>query len=552
MTIFKLRLRAFPALLLVTLAGCQVSSGAYRYEGFGNFERSITTSSSEAQEYFNQGMQLLYGFNHDEAIRSFKQAALLDPGSPMPWWGVAYANGVNINNDKMSAENSTDARSAADKAMERINDASPSEQALVRAIDARYSLPIPEDRAPLDQAYAAAMGEAFQAHPNDADIAAIYADALMNLQPWDYWEKDGQPKGRALEILSVLESALELDPSHPGANHFYIHTAEASEDPDRAVLAADRLRHLVPGSGHLVHMPSHIYIRVGRYSDAVESNRAAVAADRKYFATAPAPAMYAIYYAHNLHFLAYAAMMSGRYEDAITAARALEAEMPKGALREYAGLVDGIMPTTLHVLIRFGKWEQVLLEPEYEDWRFISVATRLYARSIANSALGQTAEARKEMELFFEAVANIPEEWHVLDNQIGEVMPIATAMIEGELLYREGRFDEAFAALRLGIEAEDALVYREPPAWMLPVRHALGALLMGANRFEEAEAVYREDLKHLRNNGWALLGLQKSLLAQGRADEAKALEAKLEAAWLDADVVPQSSCYCEPGVEITP
>ena len=208
--ISTLRSRLFSTILLATLAGCQTSPGAHRYEGFGNFERPITTSSSEAQEYFNQGMQLLYGFNHDEAIRSFQQAAWLDPSSPMPWWGVAYANGVNINNDKMTAENSSDARSAADKAMERIDAASPSEQALVRAVDARYSLPIPDDRAPLDQAYAAAMGEAFRAHPNDADIAAIYADALMNLQPWDYWENDGQPKGRALEIMSVLEAAMEL------------------------------------------------------------------------------------------------------------------------------------------------------------------------------------------------------------------------------------------------------------------------------------------------------------------------------------------------------
>ncbi|MFT6040969.1 MAG: tetratricopeptide (TPR) repeat protein, partial [Gammaproteobacteria bacterium] len=546
-----LRSRVLSALLLVTLAGCQTSAGTYRYEGFGNFERSIATSSSEAQEYFNQGMQLLYGFNHDEAIRSFHQAALLDPETPMPWWGIAYANGININDPAMSAQRSLDARAAADKAMDLIETASPSERALIYAVNARYELPIPDDRGPLDQAYATAMGVAYRGHPNDVDIASLYADALMNLQPWDYWENDGKPKGRATEIMEVLETAMELDPSHPGANHFYIHAAEASQDPDRAVPAADRLRSLVPGSGHLVHMPSHIYIRVGRYSDAVDSNRAAVKADRAYFATAPAPAMYAIYYAHNLHFLAYAAMMSGRYEDAMTAARSLEAEMPKDALRDFAGLAEGIMPTTFHVLIRFGEWEQILLEPEYEDWRLVSVATRFYARSIANSALGRTGEARKEMALFFQAVNEIPDEWYVFNNQIAKVMPIATAMIEGELLYREGRFEEAFATLRLGIEAEDALVYDEPPAWMLPVRHALGALLMGDSRFEEAEAVYLEDLKRNRNNGWALLGLQKSLEGQGRDGEAKALDGKLEAAWIDADVTPQSSCYCEPGLETT-
>ena len=507
----------------------------------------MTTNSEQAQKFFDQGMQLLYGFNHDEAIRSFQQAAELDPDAPMPWWGIAYANGVDLNNAAMSDQASATARAAADKALERLEEATPVEQSLVVAISERYEYPAPEDRSGLDRAYARSMQEAYAFFPHDADVATLYADALMNMQPWDYWENDGAPKGRIVEILEVLQGVLRENPNHPGANHFYIHAAEASQDPDQAEAAADRLIHLVPGAGHLVHMPSHIYIRVGRYSDAVDSNAAAVIADRAYFAKAPAPTEYAMYYGHNLHFLAYAAMMSGRYEDAMTAARALEAEMPEAVLQDMAGLIDGIMPTTLHVLIRFGKWEQVLLEPEYPEWRFVSRAVRHYARSIANSALGRTDAAREEMEHFFAALDEIPEDWFIFNNKVSTVMPIARAMIEGELLYREGRTDEAFAILRKGIEAEDALVYDEPPAWMLPVRHALGALLMGDQRFAEAEAVYREDLKRNRKNGWALLGLQKSLLAQQRNQEAMALDADVAAAWKLADVQPKSSCYCEPG-----
>ena len=255
-----------------------------------------------------------------------------------------------------------------------------------------------------------------------------------------------------------------------------------------------------------------------------------------------------MYYGHNLHFLAYAAMMSGRYEDAIKAARDLEAEMPKDALEAYAGLIEGIMPTTFHVMIRFGKWEKILAEPEYEgDYRLVSKAVRRYARSIAYSALGDTENARAELAAFEYAMASVPGEWYMFNNQVSTVLPIAEAMIKGELLFREGKHDEAFAILRKGAEAEDALVYDEPPGWMLPVRHALGALLMSAERYVEAEQVYREDLERNRNNGWGLLGLKQSLMAQGRMDEAFALEPAVAEAWEKADVMPTSSCYCEPG-----
>ncbi|HUF62614.1 MAG TPA: hypothetical protein VMN36_11115 [Verrucomicrobiales bacterium] len=531
--------------------GCKPSAPAtpeaQLYPGFGNYHRPIATSSETAQQWFDQGMQLLYGFNHDEAIRSFQEAGKQDPASPMPWWGIAYAHGININDPQMSEERSKAAREAAGEALERLDAASPVEAALVHAVSARYAWPAPEDRKPLDEAYALAMGEAYESFPSDPDVAALYAESLMNLQPWDYWDKEGNPKGRIEEIVRVLEGVMDAHPRHPGANHFYIHAVEASSDPDRAAPAADRLLELVPGSGHLVHMPSHVYVRVGRYSDAVDANRVAIAADRAYFELAPKPAMYAVYFGHNLHFLAYASMMSSRYEVAIQAARELERDMPEDALREYAALIEGIMPTTLHVLIRFGKWEEILKEPDYPEHRLVSRAVWRYARSIAYSALGRTQEAQEELTQFETAAGQIPEEWFMFNNKVNTVLPIARAMIEGELLFRQGKKDEAYTVLRQGIEAEDALVYDEPPGWMLPVRHALGALLMSDGRFAEAEKIYREDLARNRNNGWGLLGLQQSLRAQEKSAEADDLEPALANAWAAADVKPTSSCYCEPG-----
>jgi tetratricopeptide (TPR) repeat protein len=540
---------AFVAAVVVVLYGCQKeapSNGGLIYEGFGNYERSISTESESAQQWFNQGMQLMYGFNHDEAIRSFEQAAAADPSSPMPWWGIAYCNGMNINDPEMTEDRSRVAWEASQEAMARIDGASPVETALVHAVAQRYAWPAPEDRGALEQKYADAMEAVYEEFPDDPDVASLFAEALMDLQPWDYWNDAGEPVGRTEEFVGVIERALETHPLHPGANHFFIHAIEASSEPDRAIDAADRLTEIVPGSGHLVHMPSHIYIRVGRYPDAAKSNIAAIEVDRAYLAKAPAPGLYAAYYGHNLHFLAFAAMMSGNYEQAIQAARDLEAEMPESAVREFAGLIEGIMPATFHVLIRFGKWEQILEEPEYPEWRLVSRAVRRYARSIANSALGRTEEARVELAAFEEAMAEVPEEWWIFNNRVDQVLPIARAMINGELLFREGRREEAYAILREGVAAEDALVYDEPPGWMLPVRHALGALLMADGRYAEAEEVYREDLRRNRDNGWSLTGLQLALRKQELDSEAEELTPRLGMAFNDADTRPSSSCYCEP------
>jgi tetratricopeptide (TPR) repeat protein len=374
---------------VVLLSGCQKQApgkDARIYEGFGNYERTISTERESAQQWFNQGMQLMYGFNHDEAIRSFEQAAAADPSSPMPWWGIAYCNGININDMQMTQERSRFAWEASQEALARIDAGSPVEAALIGAVAERYAWPAPEDRRELDQRYADAMQAVYQEFPDDPDVAALFAEGLMDLQPWDYWTDSGEPKGRTAEFVSIIERALDTHPQHPGANHFLIHALEASSDPDRAIEAADRLTEIVPGSGHLVHMPSHIYIRVGRYADAARSNIDAIQVDRAYLAEAPTPGLYAMYYGHNLHFLSFASMMSGNFQQAIQAARDLEAEMPESALRDFAGLIEGIMPANFHVLIRFGKWEQILEEPDYPEWRLVSRAVRRYARSIANSA----------------------------------------------------------------------------------------------------------------------------------------------------------------------
>lgn len=536
------------------LSGCQstraidtIEVGSRLYDNFGTYHRAVSTDSPEAQMWFDQGIQLLYGYNHDEAIRSFRAAAEVDPNCAMAWWGIAYAAGLHINNPVMSEFQSTLAWQATEQALARLDYASPVERSLIRAVAERYAWPIPEDRAPLDQAYAEAMGLAWEQFPEDPDVGALYAESLMNLQPWDLWTKEGEPKGRTLEIVSTLERVIEIAPNHPGANHFYIHAVEASNTPDRAVAAAERLGSLVPGSGHLVHMPSHIFIRVGRFEEAVLSNQRAVAADRAYFAVAPEPEFYSLYYVHNIHMLAYAAMMNGQSKVAIQAARELERDIPQNFLREWAFIADGFMPVVYHVLIRFGKWEEVLAEPAPPEWRYLSVASWRYARGVAYSALGKVEDARQELAAFEKAAAAIPDNWMVGNSKASDVMNVARQMLIGELAYREGRHDEAFAALRKGVELEGQLNYDEPPDWMQPVRHALGALLMGAGRYAEAEQVYRDDLAQNNENGWALLGLSNALRAQGKVDQADQLDADRARLWANADVSPTSSCYCEPG-----
>ena len=559
--------RRLPAALLLAaglaLGGCANSSHttctaaepaiapgkAALYAGLNGYHRTVTTSSPEAQRWFDQGIQLLYGFNHDEAIRSFRAAAAADPDCAMAHWGEAYALGLHINNPQMGEEQSRLAYEAAQRALAVIDHAAPAEQRLIRAVALRYAWPIPEDRRPLDEAYADAMEAAYADFPADPDVGALFAESLMNLQPWDLWTHEGTPKGRTLEILEVLEHTIAVDEDHPGANHFYIHAIEASPWPERGLPSAERLVGLVPGSGHLVHMPSHIFIRTGRYSEAADANTRAIGADETYFSSAPAPDFYSLYYLHNVHFLAYASMMEGRYEAALAAATKIETNIPADFLRENVKFADGFMPTKLHVFIRFGKWEEILREPAPEDYRLLSRAERHYARSVALANLGRIGQAKRELASFDEVVAQMDDGWFMGNNPAASVVTIARNMAAGEIAFKSGDPDTAFTLLREAVAQEDRLVYDEPPGWMQPVRHALGALLLADGRAAEAEAVYREDLARHANNGWALLGLQQSLTAQGNAADAQSIETAKHLAWARADVAPKASCYCHPDAE---
>ncbi len=519
------------------------------YPGFSGYSRSVSTDSAEAQAWFNQGIQLLYGFNHDEAIRSFHNAAEADPDCAMAWWGVAYAHGLHINNPRMGEEQSRLAHDASRKAMRRRSNASDVETVLIEAVAERYAWPVPEDRRYLDEAYADAMGAAYEQFPDDPDVGALYAESLMNLQPWDLWTHDGEPKGRTLEILDVLEHTMAVDPQHPGANHFYIHAIEASPWPEKGVPAAERLVALVPGSGHLVHMPSHIFIRTGRYDDAASANQRAIAADEQYFSLAPAPGFYSLYFLHNIHFLAYASMVEGRYETALEAARRIERDIPENFLRENVKFADGFMPTVLHVFVRFGKWDEILGEPKPASYRLLSLAEWHYARAVALANLYRISEAEEELAAFEEVVAEMDDGWFLGNNPASSVVGIARNMAAGEIAYKSGDAERSFELLREAVVFEDALVYDEPPGWMQPVRHSLGALLLAEGQAAEAEAVYREDLERHPNNGWGLLGLQMAIEAQGRMQEAGQMADQVDAAWLRADVKPVASCYCHPDAE---
>ena len=545
-------MKKFPTLALLPLllfsGSCQSpasnSEQLSLFDGYGGYQRSVSHASGESQVWMDQALQLVYGFNHDEAIRSFAHAAELAPDCAMAWWGVAYGSGIDVNNPAVTDDEAKRGYEAAVKAMALAAQVSPEERALIHAVSKRAVWPLPADRGPLDQAYADAMQESWVAFPHDPDVGALYAEALMNLQPWAYWTADGKALGRTHEILSVLESVLREHPLHPGANHFYIHAVEASSNPGLATISADRLRNLVPGSGHLVHMPSHIYINTGRYNEAVTSNKEAIKADEAYFAEIGDPGFYSLYYIHNIHFLAFGAMMEGRAELAIDATRRMEQQVPESFLLNFPAFADGLMPAKFHALIRFGRWQEILDEPIYPEFRKVSRAMRSYARVVALANLKRTQEAREELAIFDQRITEVPEDWFIGTNPASIILVLSRQMAVGEILWREGKQEEAFAQLREAVAAEDQLVYDEPPGWMLPVRHALGAILLAAGEAAQAEQVYREDLIDWQENAWSLLGLEQSLREQGRNAEADELKPRVTAAWARADVVPPASCYC--------
>ena len=469
----------------------------------------------------------------------------------MAHWGIAVASGPHINYPLVPQPAAELAWKELQLAKKHALHASTVERDLIEALSARYANPQPEDRSPLDRAYAEAMRKVWQAHPEDPDVGALFAEAMMDLRPWDQWTPDGQSQPGTDEILATLDAVLTLNANHPLANHLYIHAVEASPHPERADAAADRLRKLQPGLGHNVHMPSHIDIRRGRWQQAIEGNLKAVAADRRYRKIVGTPKGFLpVYVAHNEHMLAYAAMMTGQSKLAIKHIRAMVAGLPKDFVKEYSGMVEGFVAMPLEVLVRFGRWDEILAEPDtkYTDYMPFTRAFHHAARAVAYAARGDVAAARKEQTAYLERARVVPKDEYFGNNTAEAILGVVTPMVEGEILIREGKLEEGFAELRAAVKQEDTLKYDEPPGWLIPVRHTLGAGLMQAGRFAEAEQIYREDLARWPENGWALFGLAQSLRKQAKNDdEVDAVDARFRKVWAKADVQITSSCLCQPG-----
>jgi tetratricopeptide (TPR) repeat protein len=512
----------------------------------GSHHRSVTTSSPLAQQYFDQGLVWAYAFNHDEAIRSFEKATRLDPECAMAWWGIALCNGPHINNPIVPPHRSEAAWEALQRAVALRENTTPTERALIGALSTRYTDPPPADRRPLDEAYAKAMREVWLTYSDDSDVGTLCAEALMDLRPWDLWTKDGRPQPGTEEIIDILEDVLRLDPGNPGANHLYVHAVEASPHPERANAAADRLRGLVPGSGHLVHMPSHIDVLTGRWALASQQNELAIQADREYRAISPKQGFYRLYMAHNHHMLSFASMMEGRSKVAIRSAREVVESVPEDYLRRETALMDPYMGAVYDALKRFGRWDDILREPAPPSYLPITTAMWRFNRGVAYTAKGEVQNAEREQAAFREAVSNVPEDAVMAINPAKNVLQIAAHFLQGEIAFRRGDMDEAVNELRKAIALEDDLLYMEPPEWVQPTRHTLGAVLLSAARYEEAERVYREDLSRWPENGWSLYGLARCLRARGEKTEAEAVEARFRKVWARADARIGSSCLCVP------
>ncbi len=534
----------------VALAMCDVLAAKEPlYEGLGSYSRKITTDSPEAQRYFDQGLAFLHGFNHRAAIRAFQQAAEIDPRCAMAHWGLALACGPHINLTVVPPPAAELAWKELNLARKNADYASPVERTLIDALGKRYANPQPADRSGLDRAYANAMRDVWRNFPNDPDVGALFAEAMMDLRPWDQWTAQGKPQPGTDEILATLDAVLKLNPNHPLANHLYIHAVEASPNPQRAIAAADRLRNLQPGLAHNVHMPSHIDIRTGQWLKAVDTNAKAVEADQRYRKIFGQPKGFLnAYIAHNRHMLAYAAMMTGQRDLAMKHIRAMVAEMPADFLKENVLQAEGNVAMPLEVMVRFGLWNDILTEPEkYTEKMWFTRAFHHAARAIASAAKSSTTNARNEQRIFLELTRLVPKETSLGNNSCEAILGVVTPMVEGEILVAEGQVDRGIEELRAAIQQEDALKYDEPPGWLIPVRHSLGAVLMKQQRFAEAEQVYREDLARLPDNGWSLFGLAETLRRQSKnADEASETQAKFEKVWAKADLKITTSCLCQP------
>lgn len=512
------------------------------FENLGNHHFQISTQNKKAQTYFDQSLKLAYAFNHAEAHRSFMEVGRLDPQSAMAYWGQAYVLGPNINDPLPDNERRIKSYEAIMKAKNLIDTSSPIEKALIEAMALRYSADPSADLTELNMAYMAAMSKVAEKFPENADVQTLYAEAVMNTVPWNYWDKNGEPAAHILKGKAALEKAIQADPNHPGAHHYYIHMMELPQ-PELAVSSADRLGTLMPAAGHIVHMPSHIYIRVGRYLDAVNANKAAILADEDYISQCHSQGMYPLsYYPHNLHFLWSAASLLGDSETAIDAAQKTAEKVPIGEMKDLHFLQD-FASTPLLAYTRFGKWNEILTTPyPGDDYPHLKLIWH-YARGIAFIRKDNLKEAKEELDAL-DTLQNDSALEHIIanyTNPTSKIAKVAHEVVAGEVAAAEGEYEKAIIHLIEAVKLEDELTYSEPAAWHIPVRQTLGAVLLKSKKYKEAEMYFRQDLKILRQNGWSLIGLYHSLIAQGKMQEAAAIKKEFDAAWQYADLEINSS-----------
>ena len=516
-------------------------AGAPLFEGMGDYHMPITTADPDAQRYFDQGMVLAFGFNHAESIRSFRAAQTLDPGCAMCFWGEALATGPNINvtsNGKaiMTPAERADARAAIDQALALTDGLTPKERDWIQALDQRYDGQADTPRDPLDRAWADALAEMAARYPNDTTVTSVYAEALMNTMPWDYWGPNGEAKPDTQAVIASLEAVMEADPDHPLALHLYIHALEASSNAAKAELAADRLANLVPGSGHLVHMPSHIYFRVGRYQDSALANIRAAEVDEAYIAQCNAQGFYpALYYPHNIHFLWASATMQGQSALSLDSARRVVANVRVEQVEQFP-TIQFFRTVPMLSLVRFAKWEEILAEPEpYEPFSFARAIWH-YGRGVAHAALGDTEAALAELAAIEQLEPDVDEIFMGNVYPARDLLEIAKSLLRGEMAYRAGDAANAVLAFEEAVTLQDALPYTEPPFWYYPTRQSLGAALLASDRVDEAQAVFEADLEQYPMNGWSMFGLAEALRRQGDEAGAEQMTARFETVWQFADV----------------
>ena len=515
---------------------------APRLQNLGTNTFPVTTKSAHAQRFMNQGMNLAYAFNHAEARRAFREAARLDPNLAMAHWGQALVLGPNIN-AAMEPNEEPAAYEHIQEAMRLAPRATVRERAYIEALAQRYSGRT-DDRRPRDAAYAAAMRRVHQRFPNDLDAAMLYVESVMDLRPWGYWQRDGVPYEGTAEIVTLTERVLARNPKHPGATHMYIHLMEATPTPEKAEQAADTLLTLMPAAGHMVHMPAHIYQRVGRYADAIRSNQLAIAADEDYISQCRAQGLYPTgYYPHNIHFLWFAATADGQSKLAIESARRLASKIDDATLAS-APITAGFRMSIYFALTRFGRWDEMLKEPEPPAANAVLRSTWHYARGLSLAATGQLAGAEAELQKLKALMSDESMKNPLFSpNPAGAALGPAPEVLAGEIAAARGQFDAAVAHLDKAVRLEDGLVYTEPAEFHFPPRQALGAVLLRAGRAAEAETVYWEDLRRNRENGWSLFGVAQALRAQGKQDDAAIADARFKRAWARADVTLTESRF---------